>query len=216
MDIQATILNGVMSILGVFVSIFFAAIVAYIKQHFSAKQISTASGIATEAVNYVAQITNKLQIPDSAKYEYALTKAKDLASKIGLNFTDAQWKTLLESAHKKAKDGLQPLQEIASTTTPYTEDDIANMIKAELAKVFVDPVPVSNESVEPSSDHVISADVSTEPKPITEVIQQTIDQVGEQAKTQAVNDLTNKFAAVVQEAVQPVGDQIDNVPHIQI
>ena len=39
------------------------------------------------------------------------------------------------------------------------------------------------------------------PKPITEVIQATIYQVGEQAKTQAVNDLTQQFAEVVQKAV---------------
>ena len=45
------------------------------------------------------------------------------------------------------------------------------------------------------------------PKPITEVIQETIDQVGEQAKTQAVHDLTQQFAEVVQKAVPPV-----NVP----
>ena len=42
------------------------------------------------------------------------------------------------------------------------------------------------------------------PKSITEVIQATIDQVGEQAKTQAVHDLTQQFAEVVQKAVTPV------------
>ena len=45
---------------------------------------------------------------------------------------------------------------------------------------------------------------SVPPKSITEVIQATIDQVGEQAKTQAVHDLTQQFAEVVQKAVQPV------------
>ena len=42
------------------------------------------------------------------------------------------------------------------------------------------------------------------PKSITEVIQATIDQVGKQAKTQAVNDLTQQFAEVVQKAVPPM------------
>lgn len=43
-----------------------------------------------------------------------------------------------------------------------------------------------------------------QPKSITDVIRETIDQVGEQARTQAVHDLTQQFVEVVQKAVQPV------------
>lgn len=50
---------------------------------------------------------------------------------------------------------------------------------------------------------------SVPPKSITEVIQATIDQVGEQAKTQTVHDLTQQFVDVVQKAVPPV-----NVPPV--
>ena len=66
--------------------------------------------------------------------------------------------------------------------------------------------PVNIDSVVVVSDPVIATDTiaSDDPQPITDVIQQTIDQVGEQAKTQAVSDLTAKFTAVVQEAIQPV------------
>jgi len=213
MDIQTTILNGVASILGIFVSIFFAAMVAYVKQHFSAKQISTAMGIATEAVTYVGQVTNKLQIPDSVKYDSALTRAKDLASKIGLNFTDAQWKTLLESAHKKAKGGLQPFQEIANTTTPYTVEDIADMINKKLEEAMPKMYTGSQEEVLKTASvtlaPIITVEAGADPKPIAEIIQKTIDQVGEQAKTQAVSDLTQKLSAVVQEAVGFVDPALD-------
>ena len=58
----------------------------------------------------------------------------------------------------------------------------------------------------PISDPVTT---SVPPKSITEVIQATIDQVGEQAKTQAVHDLTQQFVDVVQKAVPPV-----NVPPV--
>lgn len=105
--------------------------VAYIKQHFSVIQIRTASGIATEAVTFAVQAAKKLGITqDLAKYNSALTKAKELALKAGIDFTDSQWETLLESAYKKAKAELQPI-----LGTTYTEDDVINMIKAELEKV---------------------------------------------------------------------------------
>jgi len=57
-------------------------------------------------------------------------KAKELTSKAGLNFTDSQWETLLESAYKKVKAKLQPL-----TGTGITQDDIVNLVKDELVKV---------------------------------------------------------------------------------
>jgi len=53
--------------------------------------------------------------------------------KAGINFTDSQWETLLESAYKKAKNEIQSLQTVSVTS--YTEDDIVNMVKAELGKV---------------------------------------------------------------------------------
>ena len=65
----------------------------------------------------------------------------------------------------------------------------------EVAKVL-DPVAV--DPVAP----VLAFDLP--PKSITEVIQATLSQVGEQAKTQAVNDLTQQFVDVVQKAVPPV------------
>jgi len=122
------------------VGVLVAFLVAYIKQHFSATQISTASGIATESVNFAVQAAKKLGVTqDLAKYNFALTKAKELASKAGLNFTDSQWETLLESAYKKAKDGLQTLQ----TETGFSEDDIVNVVKNELGKVAPN-VPVDS------------------------------------------------------------------------
>ena len=92
------------------IGVFFAFMVAYIKQHFSVTQIKTATGIASEAVNFATQAAKKLGITqDLAKYNSALTKAKELASEAGINFTDSQWETLLESAYKKVKAELQPL-----------------------------------------------------------------------------------------------------------
>ena len=137
MDIQSIVSSGLTDIVTALSGMLVAFMLAYVKQHFSATQISTASGIATEAVNFATQAAKKLgATQDLAKYNSALMKAKELASKAGLNFTDSQWETLLESAYKKAKDGLQPLQ-----TGTITTDDITKMIATEVGKI-VPNVPV--------------------------------------------------------------------------
>jgi len=137
MDSQTLISSGLTDIVTALARVLVAFLVAYVKQHFSATQISTASGIATEAVNFAAQAAKKLGVTqDLAKYNSALTKAKELASKAGVNLSDSQWETLLESAYKKGKAELQPLQ-----TGTITSDDIINMITTEVGKI-VPNVPV--------------------------------------------------------------------------
>ena len=137
MDSQTLISSGLTDIVTALAGVLVAFLVAYVKQHFSATQISTASGIATEAVNFATQAAKKLGVTqDLAKYNSALSKAKELASKAGVNLSDSQWETLLESAYKKAKDGLQPLQ-----TGTVTSDDITSMITTEVGKI-VPNVPV--------------------------------------------------------------------------
>ena len=137
MDSQTLISSGLTDIVTALAGVLVAFLVAYVKQHFSATQISTAAGIATEAVNFATQAAKKLGVTqDLAKYNSALTKVKELASKAGVNLSDSQWETLLESAYKKVKDELQPLQ-----TGTITSDDITNMITTEVRKI-VPNVPV--------------------------------------------------------------------------
>ena len=128
---QTVIFSGLQDIVTALIGVFFAFMVAYIKQHFSVIQIRTASGIATEAVNFAVQAAKKLGITqDLAKYKSALTKAKELDLKAGIDFTDSQWETLLESAYKKVKESLKIV-----AGTGITEDDIVNLVKDELGKV---------------------------------------------------------------------------------
>ena len=73
---QTVIFNSLQDILTVLVGTFLAFMVAYVKQHFSATQIITARGIATESVNFATQAAKKLGITqDLAKYNSAFTKA---------------------------------------------------------------------------------------------------------------------------------------------
>ena len=59
---QTIISGGLQDILTALVGVFAAFLVAYIKQHLSAIQISTATGIAIEAVNFSAQAAKRLGI----------------------------------------------------------------------------------------------------------------------------------------------------------
>jgi hypothetical protein len=87
------------------------------------------------AVNFATQAAKKLGIAQNlTKYQYALAKAKELADKVGINLTDIQWETLIESAYKGTKNVL-PLQAVTNVTTPYTQDELVDMIKAEVQRV---------------------------------------------------------------------------------
>jgi len=191
MDIQSTIFSGLQDILTVLIGVLVAYAVAFIKQHFSARQIATASWIATDSVNFVAQITKGMgTVQDATKFKHALAKAKELALKAGLNFTDSQWETLLESAYKKAKNETQPLQGIASTIAPYSQDDIIGMIKAQLAKVM--PIAESAAAVE-----LDQTAVETTVNPVVEIAAQ----VDVQAVLAQVSQL-------IQQVIQPVPTEV--------
>ncbi len=157
-NIQSIILSGLQDVLTILVGFLVAYIVAFVKQHFSARQIATATWIATDSVNFAVQAAKKLGLTqDLAKYNVALGKAKELAVKAGLRFTDSQWETLIESAYKKAKSELHPIQEIASTTPAMTQDDIFNMIQAEVQKMAPGvPADAIESMVEPLIDKALS------------------------------------------------------------
>jgi len=71
---QTVIFSGLQDIVTALIGLFFAFLVAYIKQHFSVIQIRTASGIATEAVNFAVQAAKKLGVTqDLARTMYVLS-----------------------------------------------------------------------------------------------------------------------------------------------
>lgn len=132
MNTQQIITNGLTDVVMTMISVLTAMVGYYLKQHFTGKQIATAAGIAEEAVRFVAQAANQLGlITDVSKYQNALSKAKELAGKAGINLTDSQWETLLESAYKKVKD---ELAQLVGNATPYTMDEIKTAIKTEVGK----------------------------------------------------------------------------------
>lgn len=141
MNIQQIVSSGLQDIIMTLISVLIAAGGYYLKQHFTGKQIATAAEIASEAVRFVAQTTAKLPAQDATKAKYALAKAKELAAKVGINLTDGQWETLLESAYKKTKD---ELSQLIGTDTPYTEQRIEDMITAKVQKISPDNAGIAD------------------------------------------------------------------------
>lgn len=133
MNVQQIISSGLSDIGMALLSTLVGLAGYYLKQHFTSKQLATAASIATEAVNFAAQAAKKLGITqDLAKYQHALAKAKELASKVGIKLSDSEWETLIESAYKQAKD---ELAQLVGTATPYTQDEITAMIQGEVQKL---------------------------------------------------------------------------------
>ena len=103
MDVQTLIFNALKDLvtLGCTVLLGFAS--AYVKSHFSAKQIDTAKGIAETAVSFVEQTMSTAGIDNAQKFQAAFNSAKGLAAKAGIKLTDQQWESLLEGALKDMK-----------------------------------------------------------------------------------------------------------------
>lgn len=77
--------------------------VQWIRSKLSARQLELGLSIAHIAVAASEQLAASMQIDLHQKYAYALEMARDQAAKFGLQFTDDQWETLIESAVKEMK-----------------------------------------------------------------------------------------------------------------
>ena len=84
-------------------SLLVGVVTRYIQQHYNAKQIEDAKGIAQIAVSSVEEIANVLGIKGADKLSIALNKARALAIKAGIELTDDQWHSLIHDALAELK-----------------------------------------------------------------------------------------------------------------
>jgi hypothetical protein len=101
MDTQILVYNILKDIIALAGTILIGFITAYVNQHFTATQVSNAKQVATIAVTFAEQIANSMGFKGQDKYNSALSKAKDLATKYGVKMTDDQWQGLIEAAVKE-------------------------------------------------------------------------------------------------------------------
>lgn len=103
MDIQTAlypILNDLIVLMG---TILLGFLSAYVKAHFSAKQVETAKTVAHVAVGFAEELGNALDIKGEEKLNSALKQARLLASKYGVELTDEQWTGLIKAAVNDAR-----------------------------------------------------------------------------------------------------------------
>jgi len=103
MDIQTLIYTVLKDLITLGATVLLGYLTAYAKAHFSAKQLSNAKIIATLGVSFAEQVAATMGLSSIGKFDTALTQAKSLAAKYGLNYTDEQWKGLIEAALKEAQ-----------------------------------------------------------------------------------------------------------------
>lgn len=75
-------------------------VIPWIKAHATQQQIQTAEKVATNAVQAVEQIGGS---GSHQKFNDALERARRLAAAKGIQLTDEQWRTLIESAVNDVK-----------------------------------------------------------------------------------------------------------------
>ena len=98
MDTQTLIYNILKDVIALAGTILITYVTAYVNQHFKSKQVSDAKQIANIAVAFTEQVASTMGFKGPEKYNSALTKAKDLATKYGIKMTDDQWQGLIETA----------------------------------------------------------------------------------------------------------------------
>ena len=103
MDIQTVLyplLNDLIMFMG---AVLLAFLSAYVKAHFSAKQIETTKAVANVAVGFANELDHALGIKGEEKLNSALEQAKLLAGKYGIKLTDEQWTGLIKAAVNEAR-----------------------------------------------------------------------------------------------------------------
>lgn len=123
MDIQTLIYNVLKDLITLGATVLLGYLTAYAKSHFSGKQLSNAIAVATLAVTFAEQVAKSLDLSSIGKFNAALEQAKSLAAKYGLNYTDEQWKGLIEAALKEAQKDWQELAAPIQTQATSTIQD---------------------------------------------------------------------------------------------
>ena len=103
MDIQMVLyplLNDLIVLMG---TILLGFLSAYIKAHFSAKQVETAKTVANVAVGFAEELDHTLGTKGEEKLNSALEQAKLLAGKYGIKLTDEQWTGLIKAAVNESR-----------------------------------------------------------------------------------------------------------------
>jgi len=97
MDIQSTLyplLNDLIILMG---TILLGFVTAYVKSHYSAKQVETAKKVADISVSFADEMAHVYNISGPEKFNTAITQAKVLAGKAGIKLSDEQWTALIKA-----------------------------------------------------------------------------------------------------------------------
>ena len=94
-QIQAQVFAVLQNVLLALITVLGGMAVRYIQQHFTAKQLNNAKGIAQIAVSSVEQISKSLGINGPQKLTAAVSQAETLAAKVGIKLTTEQWNSLI-------------------------------------------------------------------------------------------------------------------------
>lgn len=93
-------------VLSIILTVAMNALRKWLFAKYTAEQVATARTIAEDAMRFVEQTVKNVK--GEGKLNAAIDNAKQFAAGYGLTLTDAQWKTLIESAVRTMNDWSKP------------------------------------------------------------------------------------------------------------
>lgn len=103
-DIWSGIVANVLAgLIGLAISAAFAAATAWLAKHVSAEHLALMQTIARAAVQATEQIAAASGADPQMKLRQAIVRAQQLGAKVGVHFTEAQLRTLIEQAVHEMK-----------------------------------------------------------------------------------------------------------------
>lgn len=191
------LLNGVGSLLIVF-------LIAYVKQHYSARQVESAKNLASEAVSMAQELGITDSLSGSQKLKEAIKFAKTEAVKVGIKKTDEQWEAYILSAKNKTRsiiDQVQgysaPLKQVMDS--PQTQQSVPSSSSVPTEGTSTSAQVQDTTSASQTDTQDKQSDTTQPPSTIQPIIA-AAEEAGRVAYNQVVQDSITAASGVIKQA----------------
>ncbi|MHB1651686.1 MAG: phage holin, LLH family [Desulfitobacteriaceae bacterium] len=194
MDAQITsLLTDVITLAG---TILIGFLTAFVKQHYSAKQVETAKTVAKTAVGFAEEIGTTMGLNGKDKFSAALGKARDLAGKYGIKLTDTQWEGLINASVNESRAVWDSLQGSSPTTVVNTSQAVT------IPPETVQPTTTSETISTPPADAPTSSTLTIQ-QAVAQGIKDILTPVAVQAGDQTIQEIIDTTVSNATSKVNP-------------
>jgi len=139
MDAQITaFLNDAIKLIG---GILMTFIAAYVKQHYTAKQVETSKSLAKLGVKFADELQHTLGIKGEEKLNAAIEQAKLQVGSFGIKLSDEQWSGLIKSVLNESRsiyNATQGGSQTIKSSTGSLQQSITQAIESQIQSTAQD------------------------------------------------------------------------------